>query len=138
MRKLSSVLSDAIDRREVLRAARVQRLVRNWSAIVGEGLAQRSNPDHFDRGTLWVSVTGSAWAQELRMVTPQILEKIAKLSGDPNLVIDVRYGVRPPRQKVEGMETRYRRLPDPDLEHLSISEIKERRLRKWREEGTQS
>lgn len=139
MRKLSFVLPEAIDRKEVLRAARAQRIVRDWKGIVGEVLAEKSRPDRFDRGTLWIAVTGSAWAQELRMLTPQLLEKIAAASGDANLVTELRFGVREPREKPAGVETHYRPQPDPELEHLSIREIKERRLRKWRdEEGAES
>ena len=133
MRKLSHVLPEAIDRREVLRSARVQRILQKWEEIVGVELAKRSSPDRFEKGTVWVSVRGSAWAQELRMLEPTILERIAEHSGDPNLVKELRFGVRAPREKPEGMQVSERMHADPELEHLSIREIKERRLERWKD-----
>lgn len=139
MRKLSHVLPEAIARREVLKAARAQKVLREWPEIVGAALAAKSQPDRFDKGTVWVCVQGSAWAQELRMLEPQILAKIAKVSGDPDLVRHLRFGVREPREQPPGLDTQHRTPPDPELEHLSIREIKERRLAKWKdEEGTHS
>lgn len=131
MRKLSHVLPDAINRAEVLRSARVQLILQNWEAIVGVELAKRSTPDRFEKGTVWVSVRGSAWAQELRMLEPTILARIAEYSGDENLVKDLRFGVRAAREKPEGMQVTVRMQADPELEHLSIGEIKERRLKRW-------
>lgn len=137
MRKLSYVLPEAIERREVLKAARAQTLLRAWRDFVGPALAAKCHPDRYDRGTVWVCVHGSAWAQELRMLAPQILAKIAKASGDPDLVRELRFGVREPREKPPGIELHIKTPPDPELEHLSIREIKERRLAKWRDaEGT--
>ncbi len=138
MRRLRYVLPEAIDRREVLRTAMAQRVLRRWPEIVGEMLAQRSQPDRFDKGTVWVSVQGSAWAQELRLLAPTILARIAEFSGDPNLVMDVRFGVRAAREWPE-IPHPVQRAVDPDLEGMTIQEIKERRLKRWLdEEGTSS
>ena len=76
MKRLGHMLGDAIGRGEVIRAARAQAVMREWRQIVGEGLAQKSYPDRYDKGTVWVAVQGSAWAQELRMMKGQILEKL--------------------------------------------------------------
>jgi len=133
MRKLSHVMPDAINRREVLRSARVQRILQNWEEIVGVELAKRSTPDRFEKGTVWVSVRGSAWAQELRMLEPTILGRIADYTGDAQLVQELRFGVRAAREKPEGMQVSPRLQADPELEHLSISEIKERRLKRWKD-----
>lgn len=136
MKKLASIVPEAIPRDEVLRAARAQAAMRQWEEVVGPMLASKSHPDKYDHGTVWVAVSGSAWAQELRMVKNQILGKLRQISGDPNLFTDIRFGVR--------------QLPDPEpaheedtraedhrksLEGLSIQEIRERRLGRWRNEG---
>jgi predicted nucleic acid-binding Zn ribbon protein len=134
MRKLSHVLPEAIARREVLKAARAQKILRAWPEIVGPVLAAKSQPDRFEQGTVWVCVQGSAWAQELRMLEPQILAKIAKACGDEDLVRELRFGVREPREKLPGIELNQHTPPDPELKNLSIREIKERRLAKWKDE----
>lgn len=129
MKRLSGLLGDAIKRREVLRAARAQKVLRDWPEIVGPLLAVRSHPDRFDKGTVWVSVTGSAWAQELRMREPDILKRIAERTGDPHLVVSLRFGVRPlPEDDPRDLPRPW--VADPELADLTIPEIAERTLAK--------
>lgn len=136
MKKIGNMLNDAIGREEILRAARAQRALHQWDEVVGKLLAGKSSPDRFDHGTLWVSVTGSAWAQELRMMKGLILERLAKLTGDPTLIRDVRFGTRPiepaePDPKVARKAiSEYRHT----IEDKSISEIREERMKSWKGE----
>lgn len=129
MRQLSGLLGDAIKRKEVLRAARAQKALKDWPEIVGPLLAARSHPDRFEQGTVWVSVVGSAWAQELRMRESEILERIAVRTGDRHLVVSLRFGVRPLPDESEEEPVRDWR-PDPELRKLTIAEIAERTLAK--------
>jgi predicted nucleic acid-binding Zn ribbon protein len=126
------MLSPAVGREEVMRAAQAVKILRDWPEIVGEAMATRSHPDRYDRGTVWVAVQGSAWAQELRMQKDQILERLE--SRGKGLFMDVRFGVRPlPKEPIP--------LPEKptgnrsETEGLSIREIAERRLRNWRDGG---
>src|SRR5688572_33369705 len=113
-----------------MRKARAQRILRRWEEAVGKGLASKSWPDRYERGTVWVAVQGSAWAQELRMIKDRILEKLSEMAGEPGLFVDVRFGVRPLAPEPEIAE-----LADPaieeehrqQLQNLSIREIAERR-----------
>jgi len=130
MKRLLSILPDAVQRKEVLRAARAQKALRAWPEVVGSLLSTKSLPERYDKGTVWVAVEGSAWAQELRMLTPTILARLADISGDPYLFKELRFGVRkmkPDTRKAEPGRSRFPRRPD--LEPLSIAEIAERRLR---------
>ncbi len=129
MKRMSGLLGDAIKRREVLRAARAQRVLREWPEVVGEVLAARSHPDRYEQGTVWVSVTGSAWAQELRMRESEILARFAERCGDPHLIVSLRFGVRPLPED-EPWERPKPRVPDPALKNMSIREIAERTLAK--------
>lgn len=130
MKKLGAMIPEAVGRDEVLRVARAQRALRNWAEIVGPELARRSQPDRFERGTVWVAVTGSAWAQELRMIKDRILDRLREASGEKDLFKDVRFGVRPIVQGAEEVEPERATAPKPASE-MSIREIAERRLRNW-------
>ena len=130
MKKLRAIIPEALGRDEVLRVARAQRALRNWSEIVGPELARRSQPDRFERGTVWVAVTGSAWAQELRMIKDRILERLRDASGEQDLFRDVRFGVRPIVKEPERTEPEDPPKPRP-VSEMSIREIAERRLRNW-------
>jgi predicted nucleic acid-binding Zn ribbon protein len=134
MKKIGRMLSDALGRDEVLRTARAQAVMRQWPEIVGEALAKRSKPDRYDNGTLWVSVDGSAWAQELRMMSEIILRKLRILSQDPEMFTHVRFGVRPVTDAEPVMQPL--NVPDmSELNNLSMEEIIRRRLEKLANEG---
>ncbi len=130
MRKIGQMLPAAIEQAEVLRIARAQAILRHWPEVVGPLLAERSWPDRFSKGTVWVAVQGSAWAQELRMMKDVILERLAKRAGDDGLFKDVRFGVRPPR-KLEPEPPPPTPAPERQ-EDLSIREIAARRLANWK------
>lgn len=130
MKRLFSILPDAIGRKEVLRAARAQKALRAWPEAVGTLLSTKSVPDKYDKGILFVAVEGSAWAQELRMLAPTILAKLSDISGDPYLFKELRFGVRPMKKKLYGEDATRSRFPKrPDLAPLSIREIAERRVK---------
>lgn len=136
MRRLDGMLREAIGREEVLRTARAQLVLRDWAEIVGPGMAARSHPERFDRGTVWVAVEGSAWAQELRMIRDVILDRLEKKSGESGLFLDVRFGVRPLPKAADVPEDVYAVVED-DRGELSISEIARRRLKNWDSPGKQ-
>ncbi len=129
------LLSPALGRDEVVRIARAQMVLREWRALVGETLGLRSCPDRYERGTVFVAVEGSAWAQELRLSKPKILAKLGERAGDPTLFTDLRFGVRPlhPMAVVEVEESPVELAVEP--EERTIREIADARLRKWRADG---
>lgn len=136
MRRLSQMMESALGRDEVVRAGRAQIVLQQWDEIVGVSLAQRSHPDRYSRGTVWVAVSGSAWAQELRMAKDTILERLRDRGGDASLFIDVRFGVRPFEKKEpivnEPLEDDEEKRES--MRGLSIREIAERRLQNWKGE----
>jgi hypothetical protein len=136
MKKIGRILPGALGRDEVLETARAQAILRRWDEIVGPQLAIRSKPDRYDNGTVWVSVEGSAWAQELRMMSEVILQKLEIMAGKEGLFKQIRFGVRPigelPTKEEETKK------PAPNLEHLKelpMQEIIRRRLEILSHEG---
>ena len=126
MRQVGRVLPRAVENAEVLRAARAGSALRRWEEAVGPLLASKSVPDRYDKGTVWVATQGSAWAQELRLMKPQILERREAMAGERGMFIDIRFGVRPARielppeeslappggrDRVEGPETLMGKVP---------------------------
>ncbi len=134
VKRLLSILPGAIGAKQVLRSARAQRALREWDLVVGPLLATKSAPERFDRGTVWVAVDGSAWAQELRMLEPKILVKLADIAEDKYLFKEIRFGVRRLKKPINETPVVRSRFPvRPDLENLTIREIAERRLKKMRD-----
>lgn len=139
MKKVGQMLSPALGREEVMRAARAFKVLRDWPQIVGEAMAQRSFPDRFDRGTVWVAVEGSAWAQELRMQKDQIIQRLEEKAGERGLFLNLRFGVRPlPKEPIEPAVEKPKKTKKErpaDEGQLSIKEIAEQRLKRWPDGG---
>ncbi|HJC58751.1 MAG TPA: DUF721 domain-containing protein [Candidatus Dietzia intestinigallinarum] len=70
------------------------RLFAEWGRIVGEDIAAHATPERLDQGILYVRASSTAWATQLRLVSADILRKIAAAMGPGH--------VR--RLKVEGPE----------------------------------
>lgn len=130
MKRIQSLIADSIGRDEVARTARAQIVLRKWNEIVGADMAERSYPDRYTRGTVWVAVTGSAWAQELRMMKDVILKRLTEAGGETGLFREIRFGVRPICRFEEPEPEAKTEIPS-ELRELSIREIAERRLRNW-------
>ena len=132
LNRVDEFLAKAVPMPDLLRVARAQSALRQWDAVVGQHLASRSWPDRFERGTVWVAVEGSAWAQELRMRKDQILRRLAEISGEPDLFRQVRFGVRTlPKPEPETTE-RPAEISSEEYAQRSIREIAEQRLREWK------
>jgi len=97
MKKLNEMLGDAVGRPDVLKAARAQRVMKDWAAIVGDFLASKSEPDRYEHGVLWVTATGSEWSQEMRLQKASILAKLNTAAGE-NLFTNLRITTRKPRR----------------------------------------
>lgn len=84
-----------------------------WRIAVGPRIADRTRPIALERGILVVKVTTSVWANELSMLAPTILEKLA--TQLPNLEVkSLRFRVGP-LDVVEGVQELrvYRKIPPP-------------------------
>jgi predicted nucleic acid-binding Zn ribbon protein len=102
LKKVSIILPQSIEQREILKSARAQLLFKNWPDIVGEFLASKSVPDRFEKGVLWVIVENSVWAQELRLQEELIMDRLNDISGESQLFKSIRVAIRPGHKEVQG------------------------------------
>jgi predicted nucleic acid-binding Zn ribbon protein len=129
MKSVRKLIPTALGRPEVVRAALAHRVLRAWPELVGPEMAERSAPDRFERGTVFVAVSGSAWAQELRLKKPEILRRLRERAGDAELFTDLRFGVRP--FSVLTIDEPPTSMDPAPPDHRSIREIADARLRTW-------
>lgn len=57
------------------------RVLEEWDTIVGERIAAHCRPVSFEEGVLVVSASSSAWAAQMRMLTPQLVTTIEEHVG---------------------------------------------------------
>lgn len=96
MKRVTEFLEFAIEGREVLTAARAQKVLREWESVVGATLAARTRVDRFDHGTVWVEADGSAWAQEIRLNAETVLGRLNELAEEDGLFQRIKVGTRRP------------------------------------------
>ena len=130
MNPIQNLLNSTVMPPEVLRAARAITVMRKWELVVGKDMANRSWPERYDHGTIWVAVVGSAWAQELRMQKDEIIARLNTIADEPGMFVNARFGVRPLKKAIVGEVTEENL---PDTEGLTIREIAEKRLQAWRD-----
>lgn len=70
---------------------RGQRLLTEWSDLVGPKIATRTRPDGITDRVLWIEVATSAWMHELNMLRPQLVRNLLERLGEPRLFDDVRF-----------------------------------------------
>ena len=62
-------------------AARILRIAERWEEAVGPEIARHCQPAALRDGMLEATVDSSAWCQQLRLQTPQILESLRRIFG---------------------------------------------------------
>lgn len=139
MKGIRDWLSEALGGPAAVRKVRALLVLRRWPEVVGPVVARRSAPERYDRGIVWVAVSGSAWAQELRSQKEQLLEKLNATAGEQDLFKDLRFGVRPfePIQPREGCQQPVEGSSRPS-HSFTIRELAERRRAKRARDGGDS
>lgn len=118
--KLSGAMTKALKGLNLDLRMREARAMALWPAIVGDVTASRTRALHVQRGTLVVAVESSAWANQLNLLKPQLLAKLAEKVGQ-GVVRDLRWRTGPieePEAPTPNEAPGLRRAPssDPPLE----------------------
>jgi hypothetical protein len=53
----------------------------HWEDIVGTEISKKAKPERITRGTLYLSVSTSIWANELSLLSDKLIEKINSFIG---------------------------------------------------------
>lgn len=64
-------------------------VVGRWREVVGDQVAEHCTPETFDDGLLVVRTDSTAWATQVRLLAPQLLQRLAAELG-PDVVQDVK------------------------------------------------
>jgi predicted nucleic acid-binding Zn ribbon protein len=100
-----TAVANALRTHGVTDEIRLQRLVFEWSDLVGARIAARTAPDGISRTgmrdsptrLLWVRVVNTAWLHELTLLRAQLTASIKTALGDPPLFDELKFHLgRPP------------------------------------------
>ncbi len=73
---VGDVLGDVIAARGWTTQVSVHALLGRWAELVGDAVAEHTTPESFDQGVVVVRCASSAWASQLRLLTPQLLARL--------------------------------------------------------------
>jgi hypothetical protein len=87
----ADAVAAALKLRGISDEIRANRVLTEWSDLVGPKIAQRTRPDGVVDRLLWVEVATSAWLHELNLLRPQLLRGLLDRLGAPPLFDDLRF-----------------------------------------------
>lgn len=78
---LTAAVSGLLSARGWRQRAAIGAVFGNWPEIVGPQLAAHTRPESFDEGELTVLADSDAWAAQVRLLSPQVLCRLAEELG---------------------------------------------------------
>jgi hypothetical protein len=100
--KLSFAMGSALKGLNLDMRMREGKAMALWPDIVGEVTAQRTKPLYVNRGTMVVLVATSAWANQLNLLKPKLIQTIAQRCG-PGVIKDIRWKTGDQDPDAEGL-----------------------------------
>ncbi|MBI4520921.1 MAG: DUF721 domain-containing protein [Gemmatimonadetes bacterium] len=74
--RIGDIVADVLKRAGVAEQVERARVIEEWGARVGEGIAAVTGPLRLDDATLIVGVRSSAWLMELNLMKREILARL--------------------------------------------------------------
>ncbi len=78
---IGSVIEDVIKDLDIKDKLRTSNIFSRWTEIVGTEIGRKSKPKRLAKDTLYISVVNSTWANELSLMSGQLIEKINSFIG---------------------------------------------------------
>jgi predicted nucleic acid-binding Zn ribbon protein len=86
---IRSILEDTLKALEIDVPVKTYSILGAWDQIVGESVAEHSQPRSIRNRILFIDVSHSTWMQQLQFLKPTLLEKVNGFLGEP-LIQDIR------------------------------------------------
>ena len=87
----ASAIAAALRMHGIADEIRANRILTEWTELVGPKIAQRTRPEGVRERVLWVEVATSAWLHELNLLRPQLVKGLLDRLGEPRLFDEVRF-----------------------------------------------
>jgi predicted nucleic acid-binding Zn ribbon protein len=87
--RLGDAVDDLVRDRDWTRTLTAAGLLPRWPQIVGSDIAEHCRPERLEAGELTCVAESTAWATQLRLMSPQVLARIAAEVG-PDIVARLR------------------------------------------------
>ena len=79
---IGSVISSVVEEMGINGKLKTSNIFNHWEEIVGKEIAKRSRPQKLTNMTLYISVTSSTWANELSLMSEDLIFRINSFAGE--------------------------------------------------------
>lgn len=79
---IGSIIGSVVDRMGINSKLNISSVFNHWQEIVGKEIAERSRPRRLAGMTLHISVTTSTWANELSLMSEELIDRINAFTGE--------------------------------------------------------
>jgi hypothetical protein len=93
MRRAGEAIGAALLFHGITDAIRAERLLSEWTELVGPRIAARTRPDGVYDRVLVIDVASSAWLHELNLLRAQILSGLLERVGEPRLFDELKFRI---------------------------------------------
>ena len=80
--ELGSVINKIVSDSDIGKKIKKFNIFNHWPDIVGSDIGNKTKPEKLLRQTLYISVTSSTWANELSLMSGQLIKKINDFVGE--------------------------------------------------------
>jgi predicted nucleic acid-binding Zn ribbon protein len=80
--ELGSVINKIVSDSDIGKKIKKFNIFNHWPDIVGIDIGKKTKPEKLLRQTLYISVTSSTWANELNLMSGQLIKKINDFVGE--------------------------------------------------------
>ncbi len=81
MQDISSILDDYVSETDLGEKLKKFNIFNHWEEIVGKEIGRKARPQKLFREILYISVSDPGWANELSMMSEQLIKKINSYAG---------------------------------------------------------
>jgi predicted nucleic acid-binding Zn ribbon protein len=82
IRDMKSIINDVVRDLNMGSRLNITNIFNHWEEIVGVEISKKAKPEKIVRNTLYVSVVSSTWANELGMMSNQLIDMINSFIGE--------------------------------------------------------
>lgn len=79
---IGSIIDDVVKKMDMKRKLNISNIFNRWEEIVGTEICKKTKPERIIRGILYISVSTSTWANELSLMSGQLIKKINSFIGE--------------------------------------------------------
>ena len=90
MKHIAKSLKDSLKKAGLYQGVKSVKVLEIWPKVVGERIANKTEVNYINNGTLFVEVSNSTWRQELQFQKRDIIEKLNKEVKE-NLVREIKF-----------------------------------------------